>query len=745
MAGLTYSKYYLLSFLGGVAVVYHAFATRQHFYPAMVYLSTSKLAVALLGNMVFASALLCQSLAIKVFLGGLREIEVEMVRERLSSAIMESLLALTVFRDEFGTFFVAMFATLAFVKVLHWLVQDRVDYIEVSPSVTALQHLRIASFLLLLLGVDALLVQYTIEGSIKSSGQSVMVLFAFEYVILTSDVCRHGLKYLMSMVDLMMDGGWESKGIYVFYLQLITDVLHLFVYVIFFIIVFTNYGLPLHLIRDLYATFRNFRNRLADFLRFRQVTARLDQLPDATPEDLARSDGVCIICREEMSANGSNKRLHCSHLFHVQCLRSWLERQQNCPTCRAPVFRPPPHRAGAGGVLADMQPHAAAAPQQQQQQQPEEAGGNVPGLRARAVFTFGPRGRAQGDAGRAAPQERVQTPPAAEARADGSARPQEQGQQQHSRLLGGFLSRRLGSVAARGGRGGRGGGISGRGGRRQTGSAAAAAAAAASGGAGAGVGVRMGTGGQPAVLPPHALPHLPLPPPPPPFAPPALGAPYWPPPFMPAAPLAGMHPMAAMLGGGVPGSYSSAAMPPGPEGAALGAQQQHPAAFLQQPLTHPGMMAPYMMPPFMMPPIFPTVLPPLTPAPSPHSLIEQQAQAAAAAAALAAAAAVGAYNPQAGLFMSVPYAHGVPGPLQPPHPSTAPAASGSAPRGAQEQGPQQQDGSEQIKQQEEQQQQQQQHQEPGQETLQREDQNRGGHQHEGGPSTATSTEQATHS
>ena len=54
---------------------------------------------------------------------------------------------------------------------------------------------------LLLQGVDALCVQYTIDGSIKSSGQSVMVLFAFEYVILASDVCRHSLKYLMSMVS----------------------------------------------------------------------------------------------------------------------------------------------------------------------------------------------------------------------------------------------------------------------------------------------------------------------------------------------------------------------------------------------------------------------------------------------------------------------------------------------------------------------------------------------------------------
>lgn len=74
-----------------------------------------------------------------------------MVRERLSSAIMESLLALTVFRDEFGASFLAMFAMLVFLKVLHWLVQDRVDYIEVTPTVSRLQHLRIASFMALLL------------------------------------------------------------------------------------------------------------------------------------------------------------------------------------------------------------------------------------------------------------------------------------------------------------------------------------------------------------------------------------------------------------------------------------------------------------------------------------------------------------------------------------------------------------------------------------------------------------------
>lgn len=71
-------------------------------------------------------------------------------------------------------------------------------------------------------------------------------------------------------------------------------------------------------------------------------------------------DRTCIICREDMEyrgppegpvvgedgeavpvqpppppSNGPNdtpKKLPCGHVFHFHCLRSWLERQQSCPT-----------------------------------------------------------------------------------------------------------------------------------------------------------------------------------------------------------------------------------------------------------------------------------------------------------------------------------------------------------------------------------------------------------------------------
>ena len=45
----------------------------------------------------------------------------------------------------------SMFVILSFIKIFHWLVQDRVDFIETTPNVTRLQHARIASFALVLL------------------------------------------------------------------------------------------------------------------------------------------------------------------------------------------------------------------------------------------------------------------------------------------------------------------------------------------------------------------------------------------------------------------------------------------------------------------------------------------------------------------------------------------------------------------------------------------------------------------
>ncbi|KAJ9633268.1 E3 ubiquitin-protein ligase hrd1 [Knufia peltigerae] len=180
--------------------------------------------------------------------------------------------------------------------------------------------------------------------------------------------------------------GWEDKGRYMFYLNLITDFYKLLIYLAFFFILLVFYGLPIHILRDVFLTMRSFLKRISDFVKYRTATRDMNaRYPDATAEEIGRED-VCIICREEMhpyqapaAQEGQRpnpvaermrpKKLPCGHILHFSCLRSWLERQQICPTCRSSVVstnQAGGTGAGQGGAPqpngGQAQPHDRAVP-----------------------------------------------------------------------------------------------------------------------------------------------------------------------------------------------------------------------------------------------------------------------------------------------------------------------------------------------------------------------------------------------
>ncbi|XP_066377951.1 ERAD-associated E3 ubiquitin-protein ligase HRD1-like isoform X1 [Miscanthus floridulus] len=330
--------YAAFSLLATASAVYYAFSSREQFYPAMVYLSTSKICFVLLLNTGLVAMCVAWQLVKRLFLGSLREAEVERLNEQAWREVIEILFAVTIFRQDFSVSFLAMVAALLLIKALHWLAQKRVEYIETTPSVPLLSHIRIVSFVVFLLIVDCLFLSNSLRPLIQKWEASVAIFFSFEYMILATSTVSTFVKYVFYVSDMLMEGQWERKAVYTFYLELISDLVHLSLYMLFFIAIFLNYGVPLHLIRELYETFRNFRIRIADYVRYRKITSNMNErFPDATAEELNASDATCIICREEMT---TAKKLLCGHLFHVHCLRSWLERQHTCPTCRAPIIPP---------------------------------------------------------------------------------------------------------------------------------------------------------------------------------------------------------------------------------------------------------------------------------------------------------------------------------------------------------------------------------------------------------------------
>lgn len=174
------ARYVVASAVGTLAVVYHAFRSRQQFYPAMLYMATSKICLVVLLNMALVILCAVWQFIKTIFLGSLREAEVERLNEQSWREVMEILFAMTIFRDEFNVTFVAMITVLLFIKAFHWLAQKRVEYIETTPSVPRLSHLRIVSFMVLLLIMDSVFLHYAIAHLLKKREPSVSLFFAFE-------------------------------------------------------------------------------------------------------------------------------------------------------------------------------------------------------------------------------------------------------------------------------------------------------------------------------------------------------------------------------------------------------------------------------------------------------------------------------------------------------------------------------------------------------------------------------------
>ena len=385
---MVFSRYTVGSSAVTAAVVSYAWATREQFYPTVVYLVTSKLCVLALGNQVIVLTLLAGRSAKAVFLGSLREAEVELLHENARYAVTETCLALTVFREELTTRVFALFTALLFAKVFHWLAHARVEHVEHAPQTSTLQHWRLAA-LMFWLGVVDLVALGGCAAMCLKHGPSVLLLFGFEFAILGAGLGADACKYLLYAIEQRRyDGTWPPKAQYAFFVDFIAEVLRFAAYVVFFSIVFAYYGVPLHIVRELWASYVQLRQRLQAFKKYRALTANMDErFPPATEDEIREAGGICIICRDDMS---EGRRLPCGHVFHFACLRLWLQQQQSCPTCRqdipveapapapqpqapAPVEQPQPGAGWAAPQQAAQPGAGGAAPRQPEAAQPQPA------------------------------------------------------------------------------------------------------------------------------------------------------------------------------------------------------------------------------------------------------------------------------------------------------------------------------------------------------------------------------------
>lgn len=197
---------------------------------------------------------------------------------------------------------------------------------------------KVGTLLSLLIFGTAFMVTVNVLNVLKR-GPSMSILFSNEYALTMVSLIGSAIRFTLNCIDILNpEESFDQRSTIIFYLDFFIDLFKLLIYSGFFAVVMAYYGLPIHIIRDLYVTVISFTKRVKDMINYHQIMSTLQtRYPDVSEEELtACNDRTCIICREEMVS--AVKRLPCGHFFHFKCLKSWLERQQVCPTCRKSVL-----------------------------------------------------------------------------------------------------------------------------------------------------------------------------------------------------------------------------------------------------------------------------------------------------------------------------------------------------------------------------------------------------------------------
>lgn len=156
----------------------------------------------ILTNLILLVTVSCFYLLQRLCYGPLRPIEVEQLYEKAWFAITETCLAMTIFREEVGAWFLVMFVALLAGKVWGWIGEGRVEVLEQQPPANPrLFHARLSSSLALSLIYDISIMSYTVNTVIQQARPNMMVMFLFEFAILTTSSFSTALRYCISLIE----------------------------------------------------------------------------------------------------------------------------------------------------------------------------------------------------------------------------------------------------------------------------------------------------------------------------------------------------------------------------------------------------------------------------------------------------------------------------------------------------------------------------------------------------------------
>ncbi|XP_057546625.1 E3 ubiquitin protein ligase RIN2-like [Amaranthus tricolor] len=302
-----------------------------------------------------------------IFFGELYATETRKLLERLANYVIYkgTFLPLIIPPAIFqATLWLTWLTVLCFLKMFQALARDRLERLNASPSATPGTYFRVYSALLLVLAFDFIWIWFCVAVSGPLVSSTYWLLF-FEPLSIAFETLQAIVVHGFQLMDIWLHHSaaettdcqrskffdstagslWEWKSNLVRNMGFFLDMMTLLMALGHYVLIWWLHGMTFHLVDAI--LFLNIRallsavvKRIKGFIKLKIALGTLHEaLPDAAPEEIQAYDDECAICREPMA---KAKKLPCNHLYHLACLRSWLDQglseNYSCPTCRKPLF-----------------------------------------------------------------------------------------------------------------------------------------------------------------------------------------------------------------------------------------------------------------------------------------------------------------------------------------------------------------------------------------------------------------------
>ncbi|XP_054709859.1 E3 ubiquitin-protein ligase AMFR-like [Uloborus diversus] len=291
-------------------------------------------------NMTYCCFILIGKIIQKLVFGDLRVSEQQHIKDKFWNFVFYKFIFIfgvmnVQFMDEV-VLWCSWFSILGFLHLLAQLCKDRCEYLSFSPATPKWTHCRV---LMLLFGI--LMMSFSLFGICifvgLHAGINTFAFMAAECSLVSVRTLYVITRYAIYLLDATHEGAWEKRASYVYYTELgfelaalVVDFFHHLHMLIWGNIFLSMASLVIAM--QLRCLFYEIKHRLKKYKNYLKIVKHMEcNYPMATAEELEKNNDACAICWDHLDLA---RKLPCGHLFHNSCLRSWLEQDTSCPTCR---------------------------------------------------------------------------------------------------------------------------------------------------------------------------------------------------------------------------------------------------------------------------------------------------------------------------------------------------------------------------------------------------------------------------